>query len=403
MLILSHAVISHSSFFFPMEEEKGEKASDRRTVAKPPGKGGNNIMKRKDFLCSLALFIGVIIPLGAAGAAPVAAINCGGPEVTDSLGVTYQADTGFLGGLPYSTANPITGTSDETLYQTERFGDFSYAIEVPEQGWYRVTLKFAELYPWAFAGSRRFNVVMEGQKVVFDFDLFTWAGGRYKAFDAQIPVLVFDGILNIEFYGEQRTCTAGKEQLHRMGQAKVNAILVESIVTPFDYTAQQVAAAINSGGNGYTDYMGIAYQEDNYFSGGSTYQTTHGIFQTDDDPLYQTERFGDFSYFIPVSNGTYRVTLRFAEIYSYINVGDRKIAVDIEGKRAISNFDLYVTGGIYRPYDFFVPYPITVNDGVLNIDFYTEDCFGTRLLPSNKAKINAILVLKEGGGGPELE
>lgn len=359
-------------------------------------------MKWKHFLCSLAFMVTLIIPLATAGAAPVAAINCGGLEVTDSLGITYQADTGFLGGLTYSTSNPIAGTSDKTLYQTERFGDFSYRIEVPDQGWYTVTLKFAEIYPWAFPGSRRFNVVMEGQKVVFDFDLFTWAGGKYQAFDAKIPVLVMDGILNIEFYGEQRTCEAGKEQLRRTGQAKVNAILVESIVTPFNYTAQQVAAAINSGGNGYTDYLGIPYQADNYFSGGSTYQTAHEIFQTNDDPLYQTERTGVFSYFIPVSNGTYRVTLRFAEIYPYINVGARKIAVDIEGKRVISNFDLYVTAGIYRPYDFIVPYPIAVSDGVLNIDLYTEDCQGNRLVPSSKAKISAILVLKE-GGGPELE
>jgi len=50
--------------------------------------------------------------------------------------------------------------ADPKLYQTERYGNFTYQFTVPNGG-YNVTLKFAEFY-WTSAGKRIFNVAING-------------------------------------------------------------------------------------------------------------------------------------------------------------------------------------------------------------------------------------------------
>lgn len=163
----------------------------------------------------LALFLSVSAGNLGAGVPPgivVFAINCGGPAYTDKAGIVYQADTYFSGGQTYKTNDPIEGTNDGTLYQTERWGKFSYAIPVVN-GDYTVTLKFAEIYAYGkWAGMRVFNVKIEGKKVIGDLDLVLKAG-QYRAYDLSYPVKVEDGVLRIDFYNQKET-------------AKVNAILI---------------------------------------------------------------------------------------------------------------------------------------------------------------------------------
>ena len=55
---------------------------------------------------------------------------------------------------------------------------------------------------------------------------------------------------------------------------------------------------------------------DNFFFGGSTYSISSiPIDNTADDPIYQSERSGDFSYEIPVPVGTYEISIHLAEMY----------------------------------------------------------------------------------------
>ncbi|MEO0248629.1 MAG: malectin domain-containing carbohydrate-binding protein [candidate division WOR-3 bacterium] len=143
----------------------------------------------------------------------VFAVNCGGAQYTDKSGILYQADTKFQGGQTYKTTAPIEGTEDDLLYQSERFGTFSYNIPLPN-GNYTVTLKFAEIYDNG-PGRRVFDVRIEGKEVLSNLDLFARTGGRYKALDFTFPVSLTDGTLNIEFKPD-------------VGNAKVSAILVKS-------------------------------------------------------------------------------------------------------------------------------------------------------------------------------
>jgi hypothetical protein len=131
-----------------------------------------------------------------AAATVVLAINAGGPEYTSKAGVNFEADTDYSGGATYSTTTAIAGTSDPTLYQTERYSNFSYNIPLANGNYY-VILKFAETY-WNAAGERVFNVSTQGTQVISNLDIF-YQVGQYAAYDVAIPVSVTNGNLNITF------------------------------------------------------------------------------------------------------------------------------------------------------------------------------------------------------------
>ena len=127
-------------------------------------------------------------------AAPIL-INCGGLTYLDSEGQLWSADMDFVGGSTFSTTHSITGTSDPTLYQTERYAPtLTYNIPVVNDT-YTVTLYFAEIY-FDAPGQRVFNVSIEGQTVLQNFDIWAVAG-EFAAVQRTFVVTVTDGVLNI--------------------------------------------------------------------------------------------------------------------------------------------------------------------------------------------------------------
>jgi hypothetical protein len=159
------------------------------------------------------------------------AVNCGGQEYTDQSGIVYQADTLFSGGRKRITEKAIKGTEDNVLYQSERYGNFSYSIPI-SNGNYWVTLKFAETL-YNATEKRIFDVQIEGVEVVSDLDLFVQVG-KNTVYDVTLPINVTDGILNIDF------------SPHR-GHATVSAIIVAtpsksclSLAYPFGLSNAQV-------------------------------------------------------------------------------------------------------------------------------------------------------------------
>src|SRR6202011_6137559 len=106
-------------------------------------------------------------------------VHAGGVQYTDMLGQVWSADNSFTGGSEASTTSTIQNTSDPALYQTERYGQFTYNFAVPN-GNYTVLLKFAEIY-WTQAGQRIFNVSINGNPVLTNFDILATAGAPLKA------------------------------------------------------------------------------------------------------------------------------------------------------------------------------------------------------------------------------
>ncbi len=129
-------------------------------------------------------------------------INAGGPQLSTSLG-TFAADNFFSPspGYTFSTTSAIAGTTDDALYQSERSsttnqGTFGYAFPVAN-GSYTVVLHFAEIY-WTAVGKRVFDVSIENQKVLDNYDIFKKVGG-FTATTETFAVTVSDGTLNINF------------------------------------------------------------------------------------------------------------------------------------------------------------------------------------------------------------
>jgi hypothetical protein len=144
--------------------------------------------------------------------------------------------------------------------------------------------------------------------------------------------------------------------------------------------SQKIVLALNAGGLDYVDADGTLYQADTWFTGGNVGTTTRAINGTNDDVLYQSERKGNFTYNLPLEDGNYLVTLKFSE-YWFRDPGKRIFNVSLEGVQAISNLDLFSESGYCGVYD--VQWPVTVEDGVLDIEF---------LSVVNNAKLSAILV-----------
>ena len=131
-------------------------------------------------------------------------INTGGPELTAG-GNIFSEDQYANGGNLYENIVGIGNTTDDALYQTERWGDFTYSIPVPGQGAYDVRLHFAELYYGVEVngsiGDRVFNVSMEGNQVLTNFDMLAEVAPATALVKEINDVIVNDGILNIEFTG----------------------------------------------------------------------------------------------------------------------------------------------------------------------------------------------------------
>jgi hypothetical protein len=119
----------------------------------------------------------------------------------------YQADTGFSGGASYSSPGAVdtSGVAEaapQAVYRTERWsgGQFSYTIPglVPGAA-YKVRLEFAESM-YHDAGSRQFNVTINGTQVLSKFDILSAAGGMNRAVDESFAATAdATGTITIQF------------------------------------------------------------------------------------------------------------------------------------------------------------------------------------------------------------
>ncbi len=101
--------------------------------------------------------------------------------------VTIAPSPGPIGTTDWNwgpTSQPISGTPDQTLYQTERAGpSFSYTFTGLNAGFYSVTLDFAEIfYTTNPVGIRIFDVSINGAPVLTNFDISATAPGPLTAY-----------------------------------------------------------------------------------------------------------------------------------------------------------------------------------------------------------------------------
>jgi len=130
---------------------------------------------------------------------------------------------------------------------------------------------------------------------------------------------------------------------------------------------------LNVGGGGFTDAAGHFWQYDHGYNTGSVSTFTSPIANTDNDALYQSERWDskaepELQYSFNVANGTYLVRLHFAENYPP-NFGRtrRVFDVDMEGAKAFTHVDIFAEVGARAA--LVKSATVSVTDGQLNILF----------------------------------
>ncbi len=134
----------------------------------------------------------------------------------------------------------IAGTEDQELYRHIYYGEptsIEFIFPNLPRDSARVTLKFAELFQNA-EGMRVFDVALNGQTVLKDFDVFKAAGGKNIAYDRDFKVFLQDGILQVTFPNVPRP------------SARICAIRVE---------VGDTVVAIWSGGTKFIDRNGLAW------------------------------------------------------------------------------------------------------------------------------------------------
>ena len=120
---------------------------------------------------------------------------------------------------------------------------------------------------------------------------------------------------------------------------------------------------------------------DSLGNAGRTATSQSAIAGTVNDPLYQSNRYGNMQLDFPVPNGTYQIELHFAETY-FSAAGSRVFHVDVEGERDLTNYDIIDEAG--GPRTAVVEYlTVAVTDGNLDIDFINV---------TDNAKISGIAI-----------
>ncbi|OYR52762.1 hypothetical protein DJ73_09985 [Halorubrum sp. Ea1] len=354
---------------------------------------------------------------GSADAAVTAAYSVNGTETVE-FGETFAAPESWFAN------NSITDASGNSVEVGTAVGIISTANQADETfsaSWDRLTVTAvgANTPPTADAGADQ--TVDEGQTVTLDASgssdpdaddtlgySWTQTGGPdvgLSVQDGAQPTFAAPAV-------SAETTLTFEVEVSDGDAADTDTVTVTVEDTDGDTSTGAVVAAINAGGTEYTASDGTTYAADDYFDGGDT--TTAGdagipsdiqIDGTDDDPLYTSERFGgenggNFGYDVPVDNGTYEVTLQFAEIYQGVSsndgdsdqTGDRVFSASIEGQELLTEYDIHADVGALNATD--KTYTVEVTDGTLNVDFTAS---------ADNAKVSAIKVTEAQTGPTDGE
>jgi beta-galactosidase len=109
-------------------------------------------------------------------------------------------------------------------------------------------------------------------------------------------------------------------------------------------------------------FVDTGTSSDHNASAGATARINGPVAGTTDDELYRTYRRGTFAYRLPVVNGTYEVTLKFAT-----PSGTGVFNVNAERQRTITGLDVLAEAGANTALD--KTFVTAVADGVLDLEF----------------------------------
>jgi hypothetical protein len=133
-------------------------------------------------------------------------------------------------------------------------------------------------------------------------------------------------------------------------------------------TTAPTVLRVDAGGNSFVDANGDFFVADTGFTGGTKSTTNYAVAGTTDDYLFATNRIGSsFSFSKAVANGTYKLTLNFADPTATA-AGQRKFNVFAEGTKILGNFDIVAAAGAGKT-AVSKTFNVTVSDGKLDLSF----------------------------------
>lgn len=297
----------------------------------------------------------------------------GAPQ-SDSGGQVWSADEFFQGGGPWRRPDaPIARTSDPFIFENWRTGDSSYDIPL-RPGDYELHLYTVTSDP-SNDSYRTFTVKINGIAVLTGFDINSDAMGENIADERVFRDVspASDGILHVSFASER-------------GAPQISAIEVLPGIPH-----KQLPIRLVMQRTSFTDYAGQFWHPDNYYMNGHLSDERHEIDGSPDPDLFSTERYGHFTYAIPVdTRDRYTLILHFVELYFGAQngggVGSRVFRVMCNGETLLDGFDIYKEAGslhaLTKTFYHLKPSP----QGKLNITFEPVQ---------NNATVSGIEVLDE--------
>ena len=269
-------------------------------------------------------------PIGLPVGNEVRILAGGTRRYVDRSGKLWGPDALFTGGhAVQSYAQHIWRTQDPSIYHSSRQGDFSYNIPLPP-GVYELHLHFAETFygpenaGGGGEGSRIMTVTANGKPLLTDFDVIADAAGArtadVKVFTDVVPAK--DGLLSLNFSSVKGGggMLSGIELLPG-SPGRIRPVRIVTRDVP------------------YYSEDSHWWSADTYFKGGQLGATEEAAAGTDDPELYSSERWGNFSYAIPVTPGKYMVTLHFIE--RHFHRAERGQPLSSLGSTGVRLFNVY--------------------------------------------------------------
>lgn len=299
----------------------------------------------------------------AAGALPVAgevriAAGRAGDPYVDIWGRRWESDEFYEGGVFNSgTQDLFPPVPDPNLFKTVREGasmesvlaqsGFRYDIPVPN-GVYELRLYFADPIRHKVVADgqdaqnvRHFQVDVNGRRILSGFDAIADAGSAavdVRAFKDISPAA--DGKVHLEFIPSAERPFVSALELTPGIHGKLKPIRLSARKSDF------------------VDAGGTRWSGDTYYIGGRDGAFTNPGAGPNVPELYSAERFGNFSYAVPVPAGSYTVKLHFMESFFGPLVptglcrgpGCRVFDVSCNGSMLLKDFDIFqAAGGAFRP------------------------------------------------------
>jgi fibronectin type 3 domain-containing protein len=255
----------------------------------------------------------------------------------------YHWTAGPPAGLTPVNTSLVTDPAPQAIYNVERWGAAAWTIPgLNPLGGYNVRLHFVDFGSTA-AGQREFNVLINGEQVLTNFDIFAQTGAISTAIAKEFYTTADEsGIIEIQ-------TTVGAANQPTIEAIEIIPTTGSNPVGAAPGTTTDLA--INSGGTAESNFVA-----DEDFNGGDTATSTATVTTNANsapEAVYQSERYVPFTYALTglVADAPYTVKMHFAETY-WSGPADRIFSVNLNGKYVINDVDVFkTTGGENIAYD----------------------------------------------------